>query len=344
MVPMGCIACDACGHQPPAHVSAKGGGKGSAKGAGKGAGRRGNEASQPTAGEKQLKAELEASRQELAKLKKEATKTKAAVEVAATPLAADEAPADESTKLALEIQGEIKELKGDLQFYASLPEDRRHRILGGKDGYDNFVADTKAKLEECFKRQQGSRTFKQQLASAQGKEQRMEKAAAADETALASLREQLAKLQTDVAAQVDKAAKSKAELGTATAEVKRLAAATAAEGAPPSHLLPGAEQGSAAQMSIEQLQATSVALQASLDQFHAEANDRYNAIMAVKEQMEAAIEVDSDDESIAPSEPGDDPTVRKGRCKAKKRKKLAEQFGKITSKFNNAASASSKAS
>lgn len=347
MVPIGVIACDACGNQPPAHIScpakaAKGSGKGTAKGGGKGGGNRGNGVGdKATTLEKQLKAELEASKQELAKLKRQAateTNRAKAGDVADAPLqASDEAPPNEASRLALEVQGEIKDLKGDLQFFASLPEERRNRILGGKIGYDSYVIETKAKLELCFKKQQGARTLKQQLASAQGMELRMEKAAAADDAALASLQEQLVELQGEIAAQVEKASKSKAELVTAAAEVKRLAAAMATEGSQPCRL-PESQAAWAgtdtAQMSAEQLQARSRGMQADIDKFHEEANERWNAIQAVQAQLDADIDIDSEAESVAPSETGsEDPKAKRLREKVRTKRKLAEKFGKIASKF-----------
>ena len=348
MVPTGKIACDACGHQPPAHIScpgkaAKGNGKGNGS-AGKGGGKGGNRpCSSNTSGstlEKQLRAELEASKQELAKVKKsaaaEASKAKAASEAAAAPQAVQEAATDEASRLALEVQNEIKDFKGDLHFFASLPEDRRNRLLEKDGGYEKYVAETKEKLEQCYKKQQSSRTLKQQLASAQGREARLEKVSANDESQLATLQEKLAQLQTEITSQQEKATKSKADLDAAKAEVKRLAAATASEGSGPApHAAAASATMETSQMSVEQLHARSQALQEEMAAFHAEANNRWKEIQEMQASLDADIDIDSDADSVAPSETGgEDCKVKRKMDRARSKKKVAEKFRKATSKFS----------
>ena len=347
MVPTGKIACDACGHQPPAHIScpvgaAKGGGKGNGggsrggdkggNGGGSGGGYKG------TTLEKQLKAELEASKQELAKVKKLAAADACKAEAVVAPQAGEEGVTDEASKLALEVHTEIKDLKGDLHFFASLPEDRRNRLLEKDGGYEKFVTETRAKLDQCYKRQQGCKSLKQQLASAQGRERRVEKASANDDSQLAALQEQLAKLQADITAQQAKAAKSKTDLAAASEEVKRLAAATAAEGSrpgEPSAAPTASEATETAQMSMEQLNERSRTLQAQLEDFHAEANTRWNDIQALQASLDADVDIDSDAESVALSEAGtDDPKNKRKMDKIRTKKKVAEQFRKAASKFS----------
>ena len=98
-------------------------------------------------------------------------------------------------------------------------------------GYDAAVAQIRAKLEECFARQRGCRTLRQQLASAQSHEDKVAAAAKADADALAGMRAQAAQLQKDIELQAAKADKSAQDLEAAKAEVRALAVQRAAEAA-----------------------------------------------------------------------------------------------------------------
>ena len=135
---------------------------------------------------------------------------------------------EQGDKLA-NIRAEIKLLKGDLAAYEALDVERRERFCAHLGGYDAAVAQLQAKLEECYARQRGCRTLRQQLASAQSHEDKMAKAAKADTDALADMREKAAQLQKDIEAQAAKADKSAQDLAAAKAEVRALAAQRAAE-------------------------------------------------------------------------------------------------------------------
>ncbi len=128
-----------------------------------------------------------------------------------------------------QLKGEIKQLKGDISFYESMDADRRERFCAHLGGYEAAVAKLRTALQECCAKQRGCKPLRQQLASAQSREDSLAKSAKAEADKLEEMREQLTLLQSSIVSQQAKAEKAAADLVTAKAEVSRLAAERAAE-------------------------------------------------------------------------------------------------------------------
>jgi len=153
-------------------------------------------------------------------------------DAAAAEKAAMQDEAEEvSSKLAA-IRAEVKQLKGDLAAYGAMEPERRECFCGHPGGYEAAVAQISAKLEEledCYVRQRGCKTLRQQLISAQSHEDKVAKAARADADKLADILGQLEQLQKDIETQKNQADKSATELVAAKANVNALAAFRVAE-------------------------------------------------------------------------------------------------------------------
>jgi DNA repair exonuclease SbcCD ATPase subunit len=246
-VPAGCIACNACGHQPPAHISGAGAAttpgrrdrkqgadanKG-AKGRGKGCGKPEVPLTTGASAEKQLKKEKHELQLQVDKLTKESKQLKAASAGGPLPGTAvdsdsmDQDPGDASaTTLAAAItqaRDELRQLQDCTEFYKSLIPD-----------FGTALAAAQRKLEEATAARRAANPLKVQLEGAEGYQTRMAKKLADAKAGLAAKHQQLAEAQAALERQQAAVAEAEATAAKADAEVAVLAARFASErNAPP---------------------------------------------------------------------------------------------------------------
>ncbi len=129
------------------------------------------------------------------------------------------------------INTEVQSLKDDIEFCEKMPPARRERHFASLGGHDVHLANLRASLQEWLAKQRACKPLRQQLASAQSREDHLTKTAKAEADKLQELREQLTELQEGIAAQQAKADKAATELVVAKALACKLAADWAAEAA-----------------------------------------------------------------------------------------------------------------
>lgn len=231
MVPCGRIACDACGHQPPLHVSRPDGaksGKSAGKGNGNGSGSRSSGTGATTL-EKQLKAELEASKQELAKVKKlaaaEAVKTDAAA-AGAPHVTSNVAMASDEANGGSDLGAKVEQAKATLKKWQDLPYDMRGAIAGG---YESHIAGLEKALEVARAAQRAAKPLKIRLEDAEAFQGRAAKRAENAKAHLQTQEAELAELSKRIELQRAEVAEKDAENAEAIATVATLATQFAEE-------------------------------------------------------------------------------------------------------------------
>ncbi len=126
------------------------------------------------------------------------------------------------------INSEVKLLKDDIAFYEGMAPERRDRHCAHLGGYDAALAKLKDSLQEWLAKERGCKPLRQQLASAQSREDNLTKTAKAETGKLQVLQDQLTNLQEGIVAQRAKADKATVDLAAAKALVCKLAAEWAA--------------------------------------------------------------------------------------------------------------------
>jgi hypothetical protein len=237
-VPVGRIACDACGHQPPLHVSCPGKRGDKAKGASatvtdeKRSGREGsNTAEAKLKAALKAKAASEAKSNDNAKAlvadKAELKKLKEAAAVAPCPAAALAMELDhdgpETGTSALEAaisaaRDELKQTQAFTDFQKSLVPD-----------FAAALAAARAKVEAALVARRAASPLKKQLEGAEGHQQRSSKKVADAKALLETRREEASKAQAAVQLQEEALADVLAVLAKADAQVAELAARFASE-------------------------------------------------------------------------------------------------------------------
>ena len=251
-VPAGRIACDACGHQPPAHISCAkrgagaatitpGGGdrkrgsdaKADAKGRGKGGSKQDVPNNIASFAEKQLKKEKHELQLQVDKLTKEGKQLKAAAAGGPPPgTTVDSEPMDQdsgdasATTLAAAItqaRDELRQLQECTEFYKSLIPD-----------FGTALATAQTKLDAATAARRAANPLKKQLEGAEGYQTRMAKKLADAKAGLETKRQQLAEAQAALASQQAAVTEAEATAAKADAEVAVLATRFASErSAPP---------------------------------------------------------------------------------------------------------------
>jgi hypothetical protein len=252
-VPCGKVFCNSCGHEPPLHVSCpdkatagKGGGKGSGsnkgqgtagKGGDKGKGGRANGGAephntQPSAAERQLRAQLEDQKKELARLKKEKALDKEKAEAAGAGMEVDATSETESAALAQAVEKAREELK---HLEALSPAQRA--LVPNSEA---LLASAKQKLDAALEAKRATNPLKQRFDEAEKYLKRAEARRGTAVAALAEHKEALAELQRLSVQKEEAVTSAEVEVAKAEAQVAELAARFASErsGAPAASAAP----------------------------------------------------------------------------------------------------------
>ena len=233
MVPIGKVACDACGHMPPERISCPAKLKGGqaqrglerqARAQGVGGGPRGQD-DRRTSNESQLKAKLASSQAELVKTRHSLAEARKKVDAAASgnSLAVAAMAVDGSAESALEEgKAEVKSLRAHLKALRELPAE-----LQSSPGIACEIVDWDCRLQAAILAQRGAKPLDVQLASSEAHLAAMQKLEAKACQKTTALREKQAQLVAELEEQL--AAQSGAEAKTLAAkdEVAKIKAQTA---------------------------------------------------------------------------------------------------------------------
>ena len=296
MVPRGKAWCDACGNQPPPHVSAprasaKDGNDKKGSGAGGAATGKGDGKAADNKKVQDLQAQLAAARKELAAAK--AVPTVAGAGGVLAPAAAAGADATDGGDLDLAVQkarDKLKKLK-------ELPTDLRELVAGG---YDQCVTRLQDDLDAAYAARRATNPLKRQLESAEAHKVRMEKKLADAKAALLVQEEQLAALQQRIRDQQAAISDCEAAVVKAAAEVAAIATQLASESAPTAPLGSAALPGGGAPLPPAGYVSVAFA-----EEKWAEREQAYAAHLAQLQALVAAQSEDGTHSEAAPSEAGD---------------------------------------
>ena len=342
MVPTGKIACDACGHQPPLHISCpgktcagKGAGKADAAGGGKSSGK-GKDKSSGNDDAAKLKAALSARAAAEAKIKDGAKANAALLAELKKLKAAGNSPpqhgpsieADameqdgcdlETTALdeaVVQARDELKQMQGFTTFHRSLITD-----------FEAKLASAQGRLDDALVARRAANPLKKQLETAEAHQKRSGKKLADAKASLETKRKELADAQLAIERQQAAVAEAEAVVAKVDAEVAQLAArfalernaAPPAKSAQPEQVLPGAgwlRAEEAEQISNQLLQKKEDELRAVYEQ---QCQQQLQELVAKFQQQHAA--ADEDDVQSTPDSDAAEP-VRKE--KEKRRRGLRE--------------------
>ena len=224
MVPRGKAWCDACGNQPPPHVSAirvHGAAGGSVQDS---AAKPAGDADQRV---KQSEKKLRATEEKLKAVQKELEAAKAKPETAtpggpppaAGPAGGGAADTSELDAAVLRARDKLKKLK-------DLPEEVREFVAGG---FAECVAKLQGELDAAYAARRAANPLKKQLESAEAHKSRMEKKLADARAALLAREEELAEIQKRIQVQQAAVREAEASAAKASTEVAALVAQYASE-------------------------------------------------------------------------------------------------------------------
>ena len=188
--------------------------------------------------EKQLKAELQASKQETVKAQQlaaaEASKAKAALVAAAAAAGSDAqtsaAAAASGGGRDAELENQIKSVRNDIKFYKELDECRREECCQARGGYQKVVDDLEARRLDLQAQRRGCKPTKVQLESADAHQQRLGKLAQAAKDSLEDLQKKRGLLDEGIAKQAEKVGQLEADLAKAKKDHSLIAIKLAEEG------------------------------------------------------------------------------------------------------------------
>jgi predicted nucleic acid-binding Zn-ribbon protein len=314
MVPTGKIACDACGHQPPLHISCpgktcagKGASKADAAGGRKSSGN-GNGKSSGSDDAAKLKAALSARAAADAKVKEgakahaallaELKKLKAAgnspprhgpsIEADAMEQDAGDLETSALDEAVVQARDELKQMQGFTTFHRSLITD-----FGAK------LASTQGKLDDALVARRAANPLKKQLETAEAHQKRSGKKLEDAKASLETKRKELADAQLAIERQQAAVVEAEAVVAKVDAEVAVLAARFASERNAP---LPTAA-GSAVQLQVPTEPAEGFVTVAFAEEKWAEREAAFAQQIA---QLQALVVPVTDAQSEAsPSEAGD---------------------------------------
>ena len=245
-VPVGRFACDACGHQPPAHISCPSDGRHGDKGSGKGSkgnsaaskGQRANGGTQPDNANAKRNAkdsfatENASLRLQLKELRAKAAETAKAIADAVKSAAAAPAPDQESavdTDMGPEspdLAAEVASARERIVKFKAIPADLHHVITGG---YDGQLAALEKALEKAVEAKRSANPVKKQLEDAEAWQERASRRTEAAKKNIAAKEAEMAEFTRQLAEQREELAALEATTAAANEKVALLAALFATE-------------------------------------------------------------------------------------------------------------------
>ena len=220
MVPIGKLACDACGHMPPTHVSCPAQAEDAAK--------KGKLAASPKECKPSAQANMRtADSRELARQAKEIEQLKAKLqsESAARASSAGAAEAVQAESQDDGTKGELKELRQRVRDLNAIPVGSRHLFVE----YEKMAADAQARIQELCALERNSKPLSTRKASAEAHLDKVSKSCAAASKKLDEFKRQHSEWGAKVACQEIEAAAFIAKVEAAKIEVASISELIAAE-------------------------------------------------------------------------------------------------------------------